>query len=251
MALTFCLAEDRLAEETGVRLALLSLLKHQPDATIFLFRPNPTASFREWIRAFPQVTLIADWSGTAGWNCKPQVLLDVLDRGLDSAIWMDSDIIVTRPFSHLFDQLDDKTVVVADDPAASFPQGSSERTKHWGLTVDREFPVTMNSCLLRVTNAHRPLLARWNELLGNPEYMAAQKRPAPHRPFYYYGDQDILTALLGSTEFADIPVTYLRRGRDVVHAGGARSYTLGERLTGLFGLVPPFSTPSGPNRGSF
>ena len=32
----------------------------------------------------------------------------------------------------------------------------------------------------------------------------------------------------------------LQRGRDVVHTGAARSYTIGERLTGLFHSIPPF-----------
>ena len=240
MQLTICLAEDRVAEEAGVRLALLSLREHHPEATILLYRPNPGGAFCEWLQAFPHVTLISDWPGTPGWNCKPQALLDALDRGFDSVVWLDSDILVTRRFEHLFEHLDDETLVVAQDPAVSFPQGSPERTKGWSLAMGRNFPRTMNTCILRVTKAHRPLLARWNQMLSNPDYLEAQSKPTHERPFYFYGDQDAFTALLGSAEFANVPVSYLRRGRDLVHAGGARTYSLKERLAGLFHRIPPF-----------
>ena len=78
MALTFCLAEDRITEDTALRLVLLSLRKHQPEATVFLFRPQPSSSFREWLWTFPSVVLVPHFpEGALGWNCKPQVLLDV------------------------------------------------------------------------------------------------------------------------------------------------------------------------------
>jgi len=240
MPLTFCLAEDRIAEETGVRLALLSLREHHPEAKVFLYRPKPTTAFCEWLQAFPQVTLISEWPGTSGWNCKPQALLNILDRGFESVTWLDSDIVVTRRFGHLLNPQDAKTLIVAEDPAVSFPQGSRVRTTAWNLTLGREFPITTNSCVLRVTQAHRPLLTRWNQLLGNPDYVAVQKNPSYMRPFHFFGDQDALSALLGSAEFADIPVHFLRRGRDVAHTGGARTYTLGERLGGLLRRAPPF-----------
>ncbi len=44
------------------------------------------------------------------------------------------------------------------------------------------------------------------------------------------GDQDVLTALLTSTEFADIPLKMLRRGKDIVQFDGVWGYTTTERL---------------------
>jgi hypothetical protein len=240
MRLTFCVAEDRVAEESGMRLTLLSLRKHHPQAALFLYRPNPAPALLEWLKGFPQVTLIPEWPGTSGWNCKPQAMLGILDRGFENVIWLDSDVVVTRPFEHLFNALDGKTVVVAEEPAPAPQHGTSVRTLGWNLPLGRKFPVTMNSCLLRVTQAHRPLLTRWNELLSRPDYVAAQKRPYYERPIHFFGDQDALNALMGSAEFAHVPVLYLRRGRDVAHTGGARTYTLGERLRGLFHPSPPF-----------
>ena len=205
MPLTICLAEDRVNEETGFRLAILSLVEHAPDAIVLLYRPRPTASFIDWLKRFPQVQLITEWPGKAGWNCKPQALLDVLDRGHNSVVWIDTDVLIGRAFQDIVDPGDDRTLVVAHDPANGFPQGSETRTLQWGMTVGRRFPITLNSCVLRVTQAHRPLLNRWNELLMTEEYVLAQKKPMHLRPTHLMGDQELLNALLGSTEFADIP----------------------------------------------
>jgi hypothetical protein len=103
----------------------------------------------------------------------------------------------------------------------------------------------MNSCVLRVTQSHRPLLVRWVELLKNPEYLAAQNMASYNRPPHFGGDQDALNALLGSAEFSNVPVRELDE-RYVIHTGGARTYPLGHRLAGLFRRIPPFVHSSGP-----
>ena len=54
------------------------------------------------------------------------------------------------------------------------------------------------------------------------------------------GDQDVLTALLTSTEFADIPLKMLRRGKDIVQFDGVWGYTTTERLRSLLGDGPTF-----------
>jgi hypothetical protein len=60
------------------------------------------------------------------------------------------------------------------------------------------------------------------------------------------GDQDVLTALLGSERFRDIPVSFLRRGRDVIYNFGPSGYTPTERIANLFNPAPPFVHCSGP-----
>ena len=50
----------------------------------------------------------------------------------------------------------------------------------------------------------------------------------------------MLNALLGSREFADLPVRFLRAGRDLIHCSGwGRSYSTRERLRGLFSPIAP------------
>src|SRR4051812_10572634 len=78
----FCLAEDRAAEEIGLRLALVSLSQCCPAASVVVYRPNPSEDFRGWVGGFPNVTLIPHFpAGAFAWNCKPQALLPLLEQG--------------------------------------------------------------------------------------------------------------------------------------------------------------------------
>src|SRR5687768_2309052 len=95
--LAFCLAEDRADAETGLRLAVLSLHRHVGDTPVFLYRPSATPEFTTWLSRFSQVTLIPDRpAGARSWNCKPHALIPILTAGFRQAVWLDSDIIVTK-----------------------------------------------------------------------------------------------------------------------------------------------------------
>ena len=59
-------------------------------------------------------------------------------------------------------------------------------------------------------------------------------------PIHMRGDQDVLTALLTSTEFAHVPLRVLRRGKDIVQFDGVWGYTTAERLRNLLGDGPTF-----------
>jgi hypothetical protein len=49
------------------------------------------------------------------------------------------------------------------------------------------------------------------------------------------GDQDVLTALLTSEEFAKIPIKILRRGNEIIQFFGLYGYTIRERIMGCLG----------------
>jgi hypothetical protein len=53
-------------------------------------------------------------------------------------------------------------------------------------------------------------------------------------------DQDVLTALLSSLEYADIPIQFLRRGYEIIQYFGSSGYTMRERMQHLFSQMPPF-----------
>ena len=53
-------------------------------------------------------------------------------------------------------------------PVSSVCQGSAVRARGWDLPAGRAFPITLNTCVLRVTAAHVPLLRRWQGLLVGP-----------------------------------------------------------------------------------
>jgi hypothetical protein len=238
--IAFCLAEDRAEFGTGVRLAILSLNQHCPDAPVYVYRGGDS-DFAEWIRKFPQVTLIPHVpEGANSWNCKPQALKPLLARGHRSAVWLDSDIIVTRDCRRLMGALDERTLAVAQEPLSLPFRGTAMRTLAWKLEVRRAVPFTLNSSVLRVTEYHIPLLDRWIQFLADAQYVAYQAGPLEQRPIHMAGDQDILNALIGAFDFADIPLHVFRSAFDIIHTGGALGYSWSERLRGVLKPKPTF-----------
>ena len=236
----FCLVEDRVNEEAGLRLAILSIVRHHPQALVFVYRPEPSQAFSAWIKRFTNVTLESQRPGEGKeWNCKPDALLLTLDSGFEEVVWLDSDVILSRPCSELISNVDRDVVVAAEEMCSSLHQGSRVRTQGWGLAVGREFSITINSCFLKVTPAHKTLLLHWKKLLSSPAYLAEQEKVFQRRAIHMGSDQDVLNALLGSCEYDHVPVRLLRDGRDVVHAGGALSFPVNRRLAALFRPIPP------------
>jgi hypothetical protein len=239
--LTFCLAEDRPPHEAALRIAVASLVRHCPEAEVVVYRPAATEDFRTWVKKLsPHISLIDQVPEAArSWDCKPYALLPLL-RTRPEVIWLDSDIIVTRNCARLFAGLDADTIGVSQEQISSKNQGTEYRTLGWNLPIGRRFARTINTCVLRVTPDHIPLLERWRDLLTDERYSRYQSLPFHERPVHFLGAQDALNALLGSREFAAIPIYWIRTGRDVIHSGGALAYSLGERLMGLFRPIPYF-----------
>ncbi|NJL30806.1 MAG: hypothetical protein HC898_03775 [Phycisphaerales bacterium] len=116
----------------------------------------------------------------------------------------------------------------------------------WGLEPGRPMPLAVNSSLLRVTPVHRAMLEHWAQLLDTEEYLKAQAGPPHERGFHMLTDQEPLAAVLGSKLFADIPMSFLRRGRDVAITCGSAGYTLGERFRNVGQGLPPVIHALGP-----
>jgi hypothetical protein len=171
-------------------------------------------------------------------------MLPLLERGATRVVWLDSDALVTRDPAPLFDVPAD-TLTATQEYANAASPGSLVRTRGWGLRVAREFERTINTAVVSLTRHHVALLKRWQELLETPEYQRLQRAPVNERPVHAFGDQDVLTALLGSTEFASVPVRLFGTGKEIIHCGGVRTYTLGERLELLFGPAPTFLHSNG------
>ncbi|MGY3604059.1 MULTISPECIES: hypothetical protein [unclassified Bradyrhizobium] len=238
-----CAYEDRANCETGVRLLIASLCKHSPRAPVVLHFPPANAEFKRWLAQFPNVELRTHISAERlGWNIKPLVLLAALDEGHREAIWIDTDIILTKPVEELFCALDHETFAVAEESLwGTHDDSGAKRARAWGLPIGREMPFALNSCVLRATDRHRGLIERWRDLLSHKDYRAAQKiMPVHHRPVHLTGDQDVLCALLCSTEFSNVPVRILRRGEAVLQIFGLKSYTIAERLQSMRYGVPAF-----------
>jgi hypothetical protein len=91
-----------------------------------------------------------------------------------------------------------------------------------------------------MTVAHRPLLLQWQQLLQSEVYRDAQSRAFTNRPLHLTSDQDVLTALLASSEFADIPICTLARGADIIQFMGLYGYPLADRIRNIMLGMPTF-----------
>ena len=237
-----CVAEDRKVCEPGLKLLIMSLHAHCRDLPLHIFYPPADVTFISWIKNYPRVNLrVAPIPDTFGWNVKPQAMLFLMDLGHDEIIWIDSDIIVTRDIASLFSGLDGRTMAVTEEAlwgAHSDPEGL--RARLWGFNVGRMLPFALNSAVIRVTQAHYSLLRSWAELLVSRRYREVQQLEWDQRPAHMVSDQDVLTALLASAEYAQVPLKILKRGDEIIQYFGLYGYTLPERVANLFGYRATF-----------
>ena len=238
-----CISEDRPSEQVAVKLLVLSLARHCPDLDVRLTYPPAGDGFRTWLTRFPRVDLqIEYFAGASGWNVKPHAILPLLGAGAREVWWIDSDVILTRDFRERLPGLSEDTIVATEEAlygAGGHLDGGS-RARAWGFELGRILPSTLNTGVVRVTRAHVPLLERWKQLLESEEYTQAQRRPWDERPKHMLSDQDVLTALLSSNEFAAVPVIRLGRGTDIIQYFGPPGYTTRERMSNLRAGLPPF-----------
>ena len=239
--LTFCLSEDRQNLEPGLRLAIGSIRRHCPNSQVVLYMAAPTSEFSEWLQRFPEVTIVHHAPpGGSVWNCKPHALLPLLREGRREVVWLDSDVLLAADPRECLTTGSDAELVVCEEYRGAPDPGSEIRTRAWNLPIGRRFPRTLNSAVLRVTTIHIPLLKRWAELLEDPRYQHWQTQDFSQRPIHCWSDQDALTALMGSQEFAHVNVRILKTGRNVIHCLSYTSFPVSERLGCLLGDRPTF-----------
>ncbi len=228
--------EDRVSALPGVELLARSLARHAPSMRLRVYSP------------LPQVAALAaqlpnlDASHTdalqgRGWNVKPTVLGWALDD-VESALWLDTDIIVAGDLAALVGRFPADALVVGQEFRGNKERGGSLRAEGWGLPVGRLLPYHVNSGSVRALRSHRALLDHWSRLLADPAYVAIQR--GGDRPIHALGDQDVLWALLVSQDHADIPVHYIKVGSEMILHCGANGYHVVERLRHSFGADVAF-----------
>lgn len=244
-----CVADDRADEAVAVKLLIASLADHCPDLPVTVWFPPATKGFARWATRLPQVTLRTEAiPGATGWNNKPHALLLLLEAGADEIWWIDSDVILTSDFRAALPPLRRETLVVAQEALYGRPGDGGIRAAGWGLGAARILDEAVNTSVLRVTTAHLELLTEWKLMLHRPEYVAAQADPWYDRPTQFVGDQDVLTALLSSRRFAEVPLAWLRRGREIIQYFGPSGYTTRQRLGNLTRGTPAFVHEQGGNK---
>jgi hypothetical protein len=232
--------ESRAEDNVGVRLLLRSVARYHPEWGVKVYLPNAS---REAVSACEAEGFACNDTfgdiGLTGWNAKADCLLRELYAGHPRVLWLDSDIVLASNTHCIFKDLDEDTLLAAVDPHCLNFQGSTLRTRGWGMEIGRSFPRTINTCVLSVTPSHARLVERWAELLRTPVYATAQENSWQSRPRHMMGDQDVFTALLGSVEFADVPVHLLRDGLDIAQCFEEDGYRAVHRLRNCFRGLPP------------
>jgi hypothetical protein len=231
-----CAFDDRVADILGLKLLVCSLARHLPDVPVHLACPVADGEFRSWLLSYPQVTLddSPELKGK-GWDAKPLLLRQLLEKGHDTVLWMDSDIIVTRDFRGLLPN--DGSLVVAEEPWLN-RFGVKQRTTGWGFAIGRALP-GVNTCIVRANAGHLGLIRTWQELLQHPDYQRARTLPFELRMPHVLGDQDVLLGLLGSGRFLEVDVHVLRAGREIIQSCGVHGYPPMHRLAHLLRGLPP------------
>jgi len=231
-----CSYEDRPEAMDSVILMGESLCRVDPKVSLHLTIPNASVPVRAWAESRPEVVLSATRpDGVTGWDVKPWLLLQELDAGWPEAIWIDTDMIVTRPISALLEEFPRDSVVVTEewDQPRVIPVCRS-----WGIASLRPMR-PINACFIRVTQEHRALVERYLQLVKAPHYREAQALPYERRPIHLRHDSWAMTALLESEEFGRVPYDCLRLGRHIAQCAGSSGYRPQHRLLDLFRGLPP------------
>ncbi|WP_432511347.1 nucleotide-diphospho-sugar transferase [Kineococcus sp. SYSU DK001] len=243
------LAEDRPSHRVGVEIAVVSLLRHCPDAEVHLHCPWADDRFTAWAARLGVAEVHTSRADRAsGWNVKPHLLLEHLAAGREEVVWVDADVLTQRDWRPLLAGHGPDVLVATEETFWGQAQGGTHRTRAWGLEVGRSMPWTVNTGLVRVTRAHVGLLTSWAQLLSDPRYLQAQRQPWQSRPLHLLGDQEVLTALLGSTAHAAVPVHLLEQGTDIAQCFGPAGFTPGDRVRAALSPagVPPLVHAMGP-----
>jgi hypothetical protein len=234
--LLVCSYEDRPSALDGLLFMAESLCRVDRAITLHLTVPDAPPAVLAWAQRRPDVVLSARRpEGVSGWDVKPWLLLEELSAGNREVLWLDADMIVTRPISSILREFDSQSLIVAEE---WFLPGPMDLSQYWGLPAARAV-VPVNSCFVRVTQSHRALLERWLQMTRQPSYRDAQTIPVARRPFHLVSDQALLTALLGSAEFGGVAIDYIRIGRHIAQCAGSSGYRPQHRILDLFRGLPP------------
>ncbi len=240
MTLLVCVYEDRHTHVPGVQLLIASLLRHHPDWAVRLRFPAASPALRAWCATRPQVQLLeAPIEGAGSYNIKPHVLLDGLNAGASTCLWLDTDILVNGSLDHLATP-PAATLISTLDPWA-YTQGANRRASAFGLSPGESLMGPINSAVVRVGQAHRALLSAWIDLLRLPEYQRQQSLPVDARHRLMLGDQDALSALLGAAAWQQTcPLVLLKHPTEVLHHHGAGAFSFQHRraMVSASGLPP-------------
>ena len=232
--LHFCTYEDRRKNWVGLKILILSFGEHMEAHHFHLVLPEVPAELNRWLAYHAPWVHVHRFAPEAeGWAVKAEVLLFLLeDVKLPSVTWLDADQMIIREFSELFvGHSSDKLCI-----SQCFCNKRGDEASFasiWGDSPERDFPVLLNTSILKVSDYHTKVLKVWRDRCVSDKFTNVQGKPVKLRDYALSSDQQILQGLLMSGRFSGdngIDVFIIEKGKHLVHDHHYYTITSGERL---------------------
>lgn len=239
--------EDRATDVIGLKLLVASLRRYGGDYRLICYCPAAWVEFVRWASQFAKIEVRDSTTlSVRGWEVKPALLQMVLAEGNSRVTWIDSDILLAKPLNLELVRSNGDALVATEECHCHDARGVPDRAALAGFGSARRFGSSINSGIVAVTTQHLPLLSAWQACMSGSDFQGAQREPFYHRPLHLRSDQDVLDALLGSEQFAQVPIVQLRAGGDIAQCWGLDGFSFGERMHALVRGSPPLLHAQGP-----
>lgn len=236
----FCTYEDRVSEFVRVALLAKSLLANEPGAALHVIGRCTPDWFRDFAAGDDRLSIVdAETLSSTGWCVKPEILRRMIDDRGGRVTWIDSDIVVSSPLRALIASWQDEDLVVAEEPECNRGRLQGAMAERWGLEAGRDISARVNSCVVSATKRHLGVLQMWEGLMQRPEFLEAQRQQYRNRESHLASDQEVLEAVLTSSECRQVSVRMLKSGADIAQCFKGDGYPVAARLRHLWGRLPP------------
>ena len=242
--LSICAFDDR-ASLIGAKLLILSLEKHCRDFTLYLGFTDENPAFNDWLSRHGPHVIMVEMPRVADVclkHIKPLLFLELFRRGVDDVTWLDTDVLVLRDIEPEIRRLGSDCVAVTEDINSFVPQ--TNLRAHYHMSPVRDLPGCVNSCMVRFTSAHVPLLEKWLDFMRDPVFLEQWNKPLGERLWGFGLDQTVLQVLLccrGENWTPPSSVAFWKSGPDVIQEWGVRTYKPWDRIKATLGWNRPFA----------
>jgi hypothetical protein len=244
---SYCAFENRKSAFIGAKLLALSLERHCRDYTLFLGVTEDDSELADWAaRRAPHVELVrleAFNAGSSLKHVKPLMMLHLFERGFTDVTWLDTDMLVLRDLESLIGPLPPDALLVAQEEMGHTFEHNRTLLKHYGLEPRRSLQYHVNSCVIRATALHQPLMKKFLDCLLDPVFVAQQGKAPEEKIHDFAFEQNILELLLSAGDKQwnpDFPVRFIPKGPGIIQELGVTTYKLRNRLRSGLGLRRPW-----------
>ncbi len=246
----FCAFESRATDFVALKLLALSLERHAPESALHLFTAPLPSALVAWFDARPNVVVHpAPEPKGVEWDIKPELLIWLMDNGIERPCWIDADIILANKLPRSLTDAPEDALVIATAPRMLLGSDCVERALDLGREPRTDLPETLiNAGLIRFGPLHRPLLLEWQRILQSDAYMRARELEGINRPLAFQSDEAILGALLGSTDFAHLPLAFVLESIDIAQCLRKTGYRPWARALNAVRGTPAFIHALGPTK---